>query len=356
MTEAQTLIWMNGPLASMTKRLVSNCGVSRMRFRRRTWVQTNRSTDLPDQHRQAVDDLLTEIPERLKPFRDFETHVVSLRAMVRHRWIDDAEEPLSYTAFWGQFSHPEHLDAAFGSLNPSKIVFRRGVWEEWSTDHPEFEPNNQEHLIFSPYCGTLLHEAVGHAMEDEYLSSSPLNLVQGSRVSHEELTVADCPDLDKLPGSMLVDDCGVAASRTTLIHRGILVGDLAQGRGIWRRGDYRDCPMVRASNFVVREGTSNPQDWLDLPSTYITSITRGQWIPGSQSIKLLCGPSFQLKEGRPVGYRPWLVLELESLDVLQRVVGIGTDCTVDPHVHWCVKKKQAVPISLTSPSIMVGPT
>lgn len=165
----------------------------------------------------------------------------------------------------------------------------------------------------------------------------------------------DCPDIDNLPGTMRVDDCGNPATRTTLIHRGVLVGDLDQEKGVWRRGDYRDLPYIRASNFIIREGQDDPSGWLSAPCVYVTEIAKGTWIPGSRRIKIMCGTSFKLEFGSPIARRPWTILEFDSLDVLSRIESVGRDFAIDPHVHWCVKRHQPVPISLGSPSLLLRP-
>jgi len=210
-------------------------------------------------------------------------------------------------------------------------------------------------MILSPYSGTLLHEAVGHALEADYLADSPLRFHGGERISHEELTVEDRPDVAGFAGSMSRDDSGTPTSATTLLHRGVLVGDLSFGHGAWRRGNYRELPQIRATNFLIKSGSDDPGQWLhSLPECYYVAwIQSGNWLPGSARFKAMTGHVLHYRAGRAIARADWLPLTLPTLDLLARIIAAGNDFTMDPVVHWCVKKNQAVPMGMGGPSLLL---
>ncbi len=343
---------MSGHPAAMTSQQTTRCGVAGFKFRHGQARQSSHSVSATDEHLTAVNNLERHIKESLVRFQGIDA-IIELRALVRQRGTDLIDQEQIFDGFWGTLKVVGQPDAFFGTMPQGKLVFRRGAWENWPLDLPEFSYDPRLPIIFSPYCATLLHEAVGHATEDDYLARSPLTATVGTQISHPELSVMDCPDIKYLPGSMTHDDCGIPSSSTTLIHRGVLVGDLAQDKGVWRRGDFRDLPLIRASNFIVREGPSNPHDWLQEKGYYVTTIDKGFWTPGTKRMRIMCGPTFALERALPIARRDWLMLEFDSLDLLSRIRAVGSDFTVDPHVHWCVKQNQAVPISLASPSLWV---
>jgi predicted Zn-dependent protease len=86
----------------------------------------------------------------------------------------------------------------------------------------------------------------------------------------------------------------------------------------------------------------------------VTWIQSGNWQPGTHRIKILTGPIFSLERGRVCGVREWVRLEMSSADLMRRVAGVGNDFTMDPAIHWCVKKNQAIPMGMGGPSILIG--
>ncbi len=283
---------------------------------------------------------------------------LNLQILSRQRYVEGGTAPVSssFAGFWGTLRQKNAWPAIFGNDNLGKLVFRRGPWEQWPRHGPTLESVDPSlPLLLSPYCGTLFHEAVGHALEAEYLDRSPLKYRFGERISHGELTISDRPDLAGYAGSMAHDDAGLSASATTMVHRGHLVGDLNHDKGVLRRASYRELPQVRASNFLIKAGSANPNGWLQsLPRCYYVSwIQSGNWRPGTDRIKILTGPIFLLEKGRFQGYRDWAALEFTTTDLLARIAGVGSDFTMDPAVHWCQKKNQAVPMGMGAPSVLV---
>ena len=309
---------------------------------------------------QELKALEEHLRTQLNGFHNSEAQIEA-RCLLRDRWFENRKSTGTerFRGFWGKLALPGMHPAIFGADPSGKLVFRRGPWEDWPRDLPQ-----QDHydpavpLILSPYCGTLFHEAVGHALEAEYLASSPLHGYMGRSVATTALSIEDRPDLEGFAGSMQWDDTGQPVSSTTLIHRGILVGDLDHGRGVLRRESYQQLPLIRATNFLVGPSSANggdETDWLTSLDRcyYVTWIQSGNWNPGSHHIKALTGPIYYLERGQPRAFLPWIRLRFTMLGLLQSIVAVGPAPIMDPVVHWCVKRHQAVPMSMGSPSILL---
>ena len=305
------------------------------------------SESLMDQANQLKDSILNGLDR----FADGDAYL-KVHGLVRTRQTEEGYA--SFAGFWGTLDVADQWPAIFGGGLGGDLNFRRGPWENWSASLPGFEEIDETHpLVFSPYCGTLFHEAVGHAMEEEYLEQSPLRRFIGRKLAPASFSVMDRPDLKGFAGSMSHDDIGRPATETTMVHKGFLVGELVQKHGVLRRASYRDVPQVRASNFLIGPGDADP-GWLEvLPHCYyIAGIRSGNWNPGSHSIKVLTGQVFKLERGRPVAFKEWAVLHFGAVELLAGIQEVGSDLCMDPVTHWCMKKNQAVPMGMGSPSIL----
>ncbi|CAM2007203.1 metallopeptidase TldD-related protein [Acanthopleuribacter pedis] len=356
MSEQQCSLVLTGtpsqPQWTMTRRAGDACYRVQGRRRLQDAVSRGVAAGLVHQAERWLSRLLVQLRALSSPATE-----VHARVLLRRRQVAGVTDyRQQFQGFWGRLKHGGSWDTAFGSSRQGQAVFRRGPWEDWPRVLPAvkaLEPALP--LIFSPYCGTMLHEALGHTLEAEYLAGSPLADVIGSLVSHHDLTAMDRPDLGEMAGSMSHDDTGRPATATTLVHRGILVGNLAAENGVQRRASYRDFPLIRASNFVVKAGTGDPLDWLQgIPRAYyVCWVQSGNWLPDSDRVKLLFGPTFYMEYGQPRGYINWTSMTFSVKDLLARIVGVGSDFTVDPVVHWCVKRNQSVPMSLATPSLLL---
>lgn len=356
MLEKQAAVTLNGTPERLVSSVSLRMGRTHVSWRNRAWSQQATSLSPARALTDLAGELEGEIRQKTEPLHGL-SGSAAIYGLARHRRvIRDAPHDQTFFGFWGKITVAGAMTSVFGSFNHGPLVFRRGPWEPWGIDlHPLSTCDDRVPIVFSPFCATLLHEAIGHAVEAEYLTQSPLQKTHGQGVSCPQLFVMDRPDLPDLPGTMSHDDVGNPASATTLIHRGHVVGDLDQDKGVMRRGSYRDFPKIRATNLVIKNGTSDPTTWIaDLAeSTYVCWIDSGKWHPGTQALDILTGPTYRLSHGAPVAFAPWLHLRFHTLDLLSRIIDVGNDLRWDPQVHWCVKQLQSVPISMTSPSILV---
>lgn len=354
MEEEQVFMRLEGKLAAPTCLVSARAGVVRFELSRGGSQQHAQSREVPADlladARCMHDDALT----KLERFQGLDA-VLKMHGLLRHRQVAGVPSyTQSFTGFWGTLKIKDQPTSIFGSDLQDGISFRRGPWEGWSLELPQFDVvDSSQPLVLSPYCATLFHEAVGHALEADFLQGSPLKFYTGEKISHSRLSVVDRPDLTGYAASMSHDDTGIKVSETTLIHQGFLVGDLS--KGAFRRASFREPPLVRATNFLISNGTEDPQSWLSQLANgyYVTWIQSGSWRPGSTQFKVLTGPIFQLRLGVPVAFREWASLQLTIGTFLNGIAAVGNDLTMDPVVHWCMKQNQRVPMSMGSPSLLL---
>jgi len=354
MEEDQVLIKLSGALAQPERLISCRSGLARYR----SGHQRCRSAESSGERMTLAWTLDRTVRDRLTRFRELDAKLeLQILSRLRRLTTEEADRQASFAAFWGRLHLAETWPSVFGSDAEGELVFRRGPWETWPFDLPAFaELDPSVPILLSPYCATLFHEAVGHALEAEYLELSPLKYRFGEQISHRELTIADRPDLSGYAGSMQLDDTGRAASGTTLLHRGHLVGDLAHEKGTWRRASYRELPQIRASNFIIRAGSEDAGAMLAAHQRcyYVAWIRSGSWQPGTHRIKIMTGPIFYTERGEALAKRDWARLDMGTADLLDRIEAVGDDFEMDPAVHWCVKKHQPVPMGMGAPSILIG--
>ncbi len=352
--ENQSLCRISGSPQKYSTLQEFRAGSSLYRSKGKKVFQKNTGRKIPDPWHAANEKLLSLLKQVCNEFKGL-TGQLTGHSLIRERWTSLNTERTRLETIWGSFRGNDFWDITFSGSPGRTLQYRTGLWENWSVDLPACSEFKNYPVHFSPYCSTLLHEAVGHALEHEYLRDSPLLPNIGSRFCTDELTVMDHPEMPGLAGSMKYDDTGQPATETTLIHRGCLVGDLDSKKGVWRRGSFKSLPLIRATNFVIKKGSADPKDWLRfLPDQYYVAwINQGKWLPGTQYIAVHTGPVFRIRNGEPVGFFKSLKLEYHSVDFLKAIQAVGHDLQLDPMLHWCFKDGQGIPMSLISPSLLV---
>jgi hypothetical protein len=342
--------WQNGSLKTQERFEAGTC-----RYQQRNRTQHARSTTPSTSLHQRVHQLNREMHAAIETLREWDGAQIKLTGLIRLHRVNHLRCH-RYAGFWGTMELAGKPTAHFGAPLGERLTFRRGPWETWPSLLPVLDqPNPDLPMVFSPYCAGLLHEAIGHALEADYLQASPFKHKLGDTLTAAPLTIEDQPDLRFGAGSMIVDDAGNPATRTTLVQQGILVGTLEEQNGVLRRERYRDSLQQRASNFIIRNGSEDPSQWLDvLPDAlYISWIQSGNWRPGTQRIKVLTGPVYRVRGGQATHVTPWSQLSFSITSLLQRMTALGDDGKRDPITHYCVKGHQRVPMSLVSPSILL---
>jgi hypothetical protein len=214
-------------------------------------------------------------------------------------------------------------------------------------------------------AAVLLHEILGHGLEGDLLAAgnSPWVGRMGERITPLPLTLIDDPTLDGLPGSFDVDDEGTRAAPRVLLRDGVLEGALGQrdtgetpgiASGNARRATVHTPPRPRVSNLIADAPSTGAESLLPHAEIEVLEVSSGTLEPRLGVVVLQVRSAFSLRRGRRV--RPLAPFTLlGSVPAVSRglLAAQGPrEVAVEP--GWCGKEGEVVPISGTSPSLLVS--
>jgi len=223
-------------------------------------------------------------------------------------------------------------------------------------------------VIKNGWGGVLLHEAVGHGLEADFIRKrmSIYTDRMGQKVASELCTLVDDATLPNRRGSVNIDDEGTPGQRKALIEKGVLAGymtDRLSGRlmgfpltGNGRRESYQNYPIPRMTCFFMEAGDSDPEEIIrsvdygiyagnfssgevDISNGNFTfSLTEGYLI---EKGKL----SYPIRDATLIGNGP---------DILTKVTMVGSDLALDPGMGNCGKNGQGVPTTVGTPTVKIS--
>lgn len=222
-------------------------------------------------------------------------------------------------------------------------------------------------VVFAPgAAGPLLHEALGHAFEGDYVAdgTSPLAGRLGERVAPPGVTLGDGASDTPRRCCAECDDEGTPPVRAVLVEDGILRGFLPDRAtapalglaltGHARRESFRFPPLPRMRALFLAPGAEAPEEMLrpvefglyvlktsggpvEIPSGgFAVRITRGRMVRQGRLAEPVCG-------GILVGTGP---------DLLAAIDAVGRD--TGSSAGTCLKRGQRVPVSETVPGVRVS--
>jgi TldD protein len=226
----------------------------------------------------------------------------------------------------------------------------------------------QQTVVLAPgWSGILLHEAVGHGLEADFIrkQTSLFTGKLGQKVASDKVTVIDDGTVANSRGSINVDDEGTPGERKVLIENGVLRGYMydahnaklmgQRSTGSGRRQSFKHMPMPRMTNTYLAPGD-------DLPEDILRSVKRGLYCAnfGGGQVDITNGNFvFEISEayeiedgrlGRPVKGATLIGVGPEAL---KRVSMVGCDPMPDPGLGTCGKDGQSVPVGVGLPTLRI---
>ncbi|MDZ7645079.1 MAG: TldD/PmbA family protein [Woeseiaceae bacterium] len=223
-------------------------------------------------------------------------------------------------------------------------------------------------LLAAGASGVILHEAVGHALEADFLAGgvSPYTGRLGETVASREVTVIDDAMRAHERGALNYDDEGTACGRTVLIDEGRLTSFLHDRRtarlhgttttGSARRESFRHAPMPRMTCTFMANGTTTAEALQsDMRRGILAETSTGG------SVDIGAGNfEFQVKNGWLIenGRRTVPIRDVRILgngpDMLASIAGIANDGRLAAGGWTCGKHGQRVPVSHGMPTVLVN--
>ncbi len=223
-----------------------------------------------------------------------------------------------------------------------------------SARHPE---GGRSTVILSPsIVGLLVHEAVGHTVEADFvLSGSVAAGKLGTRVASDLVTLCDSGRsayADGAGGTIPVDDEGVPAEETVIIDQGMLSSYLHNREtaahfgvaptGNARAWEYSDEPLVRMRNTYIRPGESSLEELIATTEDgYLLDGPRNGQADATGEFMFGVQKAHRIKKGKLGELVRGVTLTGKAFDVLQTVDGVTREFQWDLGSGHCGKGQPA---------------
>ncbi len=226
----------------------------------------------------------------------------------------------------------------------------------------------QQSVVLAPgWSGILLHEAVGHGLEADFIrkKTSLFAGKLGQQVASDKVTVIDDGTVANSRGSINVDDEGQPGEWKVLIERGVLKGYLydslnaklmnQRSTGSGRRESFKHMPLPRMTNTYLAPGDEDPQDIIRgvKSGLYCAQFGGGQVDITNGNFVFEVSEAYEIEDGkigRPVKNATLIGVGPEAL---KQVSAVGCDPMPDPGLGTCGKDGQSVPVGVGLPTVRI---
>ena len=222
-------------------------------------------------------------------------------------------------------------------------------------------------VLSNGWCGVLLHEAVGHGLEGDFIrkKTSVFSDKTGQQVAAKGVTVIDDGSLPERRGSLNIDDEGTPTRPTVLIEDGILKGFMqdrmnahltgAFPTGNARRESFACPPQVRMTNTFMQSGFHDPEEMIAgvEKGIYAVSFSGGQVDIVSGSFVFGASEAYKIENGKITAPVKNAMLIGSGTEVMNAIDMIGNDSCLDNGIGACGKGGQSVPVGVGQPSVRI---
>jgi TldD protein len=229
-------------------------------------------------------------------------------------------------------------------------------------------PSGPQTVVLAPgWSGILLHEAVGHGLEADFIrkGTSLFTGKLGEKVASELVTVIDDGTVAGGRGSINVDDEGNPGERKVLIEKGILKGYLydhlnakltgQRSTGSGRRQSFRHAPLPRMTNTYLAQGDQAPEEILKgVPrGLYCRQFGGGQVDISNGNFVFEISEAYLIENGEITRPVKGAMLIGVGPEALKNVSAVGCDASHDPGLGTCGKDGQSVPVGVGLPTVRI---
>ena len=226
----------------------------------------------------------------------------------------------------------------------------------------------QQTVVLAPgWSGILLHEAVGHGLEADFIrkGTSLFAGKENQKVASDLVTVIDDGTVANARGSLNVDDEGNPAQFKVLIERGVLKGFMydslnaklmgQSSSGSGRRESFKHLPLPRMTNTYLAPGESTHDEIIHSVDSgiYCAHFGGGQVDITNGNFVFEVSEAYEINQGK-VG-RPLKGVTLIGIgpEALKNVSMVGNDPMADPGLGTCGKDGQSVPVGVGLPTLRI---
>jgi TldD protein len=255
----------------------------------------------------------------------------------------------------------------FDTFLPEDVA-REAVRSAVATLGAQDAPAGPQTVVLAPgWSGILLHEAVGHGLEADFIrkGTSLFAGKLGQQVASDKVTVIDDGTMANARGSINVDDEGQAGEYKVLIENGVLRGYMydslnaklmnARSTGSGRRQSFRHAPMPRMTNTYLAPGDSTPEEIIGSVKRglYCAQFGGGQVDISNGNFVFEVNEAYLIEDGHLTAPVKNAILIGVGPEALKRVSMVGCDPRPDPGIGTCGKDGQSVPVGVGLPTLRI---
>ena len=215
--------------------------------------------------------------------------------------------------------------------------------------------------------GILLHEAIGHAFEADFIRTgdSIFTGKLGKEICHPSISIVDDGTLPNDTGMLRFDDEGIPGQRTVLVENGRLNSYLydrisarhfgVKPTGNGRRESFRCMPIPRMRSTYMLTGEAKEEDIIRSVrrGIYAQSFTNGQVQIGAGDFTFFMKTGYLIENGKLT--RPLRDLNIigNGPEALRRISMVGDNLRIDHSASMCGKEGQKVAVSQGLPTVLI---
>jgi len=223
-----------------------------------------------------------------------------------------------------------------------------------SAKRPE---GGRSRVILAPsIVGLLVHEAIGHTVEADFVSSGSVAAGKiGKRVGSDLVNLCDSgisEFYDGASGTLPVDDEGVVGQRTVVIRNGILESYLHDRESAARYGvaptgsarawEYSDPPLIRMRNTYLEPGDSTLEEMIEgMDDGYLLDGPRNGQADSTGEFMFGVAQAWRIRGGKRAEMVRGVTISGIAFDVMQTVDAISSDFRWDLGAGMCGKGQPA---------------
>ncbi|MBO7120336.1 MAG: TldD/PmbA family protein [Bacteroidaceae bacterium] len=215
--------------------------------------------------------------------------------------------------------------------------------------------------------GILLHEAIGHAFEADFIRTgdSIFTGQLGKQICNQSISIVDDGTLPNDAGMLRFDDEGIPGQRTVLVENGRLNSFLydrisakhfgVEPTGNGRRESFRCMPIPRMRSTYMLPGKAKEEDIIRSVKRgiYAQSFTNGQVQIGAGDFTFFMKTGYLIEDGKLT--RPLRDLNIigNGPEALRRISMVGDNLRIDHSASMCGKEGQKAAVSQGLPTVLI---
>lgn len=239
------------------------------------------------------------------------------------------------------------------------------------TDHlfsaSQIEGGEMPVVMAAGSSGILLHEAIGHAFEADFIRTgdSIFTGKLGQEICNPSISIVDDGTLPNDAGMLRYDDEGIPGQSTILVEKGRLNSYLydrisarhfgVEPTGNGRRESFRCVPIPRMRSTYMLPGEAKEEDIIRSVKRgiYAQSFTNGQVQIGAGDFTFFMKTGYLIEDGKLTKPLRDLNIIGNGPEALQRISMVGDNLRIDHSASMCGKEGQKVAVSQGLPMVLI---